>query len=161
MASQYNNSSLKQGLGWIIGLMLKFGRSLSQRSERHAWQFNSNNFICQRRSQPQQTKGAVDRCPVWFWKKTYSHSEPRLVLLEATIAALQEVACVWKCHHCAACTYCAVVILSPFWGYLAVDCMIRTLAGKPWFLYSRLHTVCGANWYVEAILIFDFSNINI
>lgn len=157
MASQYNNSSLKQGLGWIIGLMLKFGRSLSQRSERHAWQFNSNKLICWRWSQPRQTKGAVDHCPVWFWKK-HSHSELRLVPLEATIAASQEVACVLKCHHCAACTYCAVVILSPLWGYLAVDCMITTLAGEP---SLDFYTVVCTQFVVQTDTLKPFSSLTL
>lgn len=93
-----------------------------------------------------------------FGKKTYSHSELCLVPLEATIAASQEVACVLKCHHCAACTYCAVVILSPLWGYLAVDCMIRALAEEP---SLDFYTVVCTQFVVQTDTLKPFSSLTL
>lgn len=108
MASQYNNSSLKQGLDWIIGLMLKFGRSLGHKGQEDTLDnstVTSSSTNVHPNPHKQRAQLAVRQFDVG---KACSNSYLCLVPLESAISALQEVFCVFKYHHCAACTYCIV-----------------------------------------------------
>lgn len=137
MASWSNNSSLEQGLHWIIGFMVKFEKEPGSKVRKTRltilWQ-QVRGLISIPTPTNKRAHLAIFQSDFGkaYWKNYLS-----LVLLESGVPALHEGAsvlfCMVACHHWG--------ISLPLWGWIHC-CMIRMQARSPWLDFYTVQVVC-------------------